>query len=178
MNLSRDEVRLVRPTPADAAVIAGWSRSAEEAARWCSRAEHPFPAAAVLRWWDADDVEPWLLVSERPRTPLAYGELWHDEEEDEVELARLIVAADRRRTGLGRLLVAGLVSEARASGRAACCLRVAPDNTSALALYRSAGFRDVDPDRSAAWNEGQPVAYVWLERLDFPSRGANHLPQG
>ena len=35
---------LVAPTVADAAIVAGWSRSAKEARLWCSRAEHPFPA--------------------------------------------------------------------------------------------------------------------------------------
>jgi hypothetical protein len=103
MDLSLDEVRLVRPTADEAAVIAGWSRSPEQAGRWCSRAEHPFPAAAVRQWWDTDDVEPWLLVS-AARTLLAYGELCDDEEEeDEVELARLIVSPDRRRTADGGL---------------------------------------------------------------------------
>jgi ribosomal-protein-alanine N-acetyltransferase len=168
VDLAPEGVRLVRPFPEDASLIASWSRSAEEAERWCSRDEHPFPPAAILRWWEADDVQPWLLVTTAPRTVVAYGELWHDEEEDEVELARLIVAADRRRTGIGRLLVSALVTEARSSGRAACCLRVAPDNGAALALYRSAGFTEVDAGRTAAWNVGQPTPYVWLERIEFP----------
>jgi ribosomal protein S18 acetylase RimI-like enzyme len=165
VDLTLEDVRLVRPTAEHAAAVAGWSGSAAEAGHWCSHPEHPFPPARVLRWWDADDVQPLLLVADGP---LAYGELWHDDEEDEVELARLIVAPERRRTGLGRLLVSALVREARSSGRSACCLRVVPENTAALALYRSAGFSDVDPERTAAWNAGQPVAYAWLERLDFP----------
>lgn len=39
--------RLVVPGTADAAVIAGWSRSADEAAVWVSLPEHPFPPDAV-----------------------------------------------------------------------------------------------------------------------------------
>jgi [ribosomal protein S18]-alanine N-acetyltransferase len=154
--------QLVPPSPADAAIVAGWSRSAEEARLWCSRAEHPFPADVVRGWWEVDDVQPWLLsVGE---WPVAYGELWLDPDEDEVELARLIVDPARRRTGLGRRLVDQLLAAARDTGLSGCLLRVAPDNAPALALYRSAGFLDVDTDRTEAWNAGQPTAYVWLER--------------
>ena len=64
---------------------------------------------------------------------------------------------------MGRRLVDRLAAMARASGRAACFLRVVPDNTAALTLYHSAGFTDVDPDLAVQWNRGQPAAYVWLE---------------
>lgn len=153
--------RLVAPAPGDAAIVAGWSRSAEEARLWCSRAEHPFPTDVVRGWWKADDVQPWLL-SEGERS-VAYGELWIDAEEDEVELARLIVDPARRRTGLGRRLVDQLLLAARDTGLSECFLRVAPDNAPALALYRSAGFLDVDADRTETWNASQHMAYVWLE---------------
>lgn len=110
-------------------------------------------------------MQPWVLELGNPPRPVGYGELWLDEEEDEVELARLIVDADRRRTGVGRLLVAELVAAARATCLSGCFLRVAPDNVAALGLYRSAGFADVDEERSRAWNQGQPAEFAWLERL-------------
>ena len=161
-------MRLVTPTTENAPRIATWSRSAEEAQRWCSRAEHPFPPQQVLRWWTADDVQPWILADDDGETPIAYGELWLDEAEDEVELARVIVDPDRRGTGVGRRLVHELVDAARSTGSGACILRVDPDNTAALHLYRNAGFADVDAERSEAWNAGQPTTYVWMERTDFP----------
>jgi len=165
--------RLRHPKPTDAAVIAGWSQSAEEARRWCSRAVHPFPAGEVLDWWQAADVDPWVLDVGDPPAPAAYGELWVDEEEDEVELARIVVDPQRRRSGVGRLLVMELVGVARATGLADCFLRVAPDNVAALQLYRSAGFTDVDQERSRAWNLSQPTEFSWLERPDFPSAGGS-----
>lgn len=154
--------RLRTPATHQAEVVAGWSRSAQEAAAWVSVAEHPFPAAAVADWWQQSDVQPWMLV-DADDVPVAYGEVWNDEDEDEVELARLIVDPQRRRQGVGRRLVHGLLARAQESGRAACFLRVSPNNVAALALYRSAGFADVDPGQAAHWNQHQPVAYRWLE---------------
>jgi ribosomal protein S18 acetylase RimI-like enzyme len=155
--------RLLPPREEDAAVVAGWSRSADEARRWCSVVEHPFPPERVRGWWTDDAVRPWVLVEEPEAEPVGYGELWLDEEEDEVELARLIVAPARRRSGLGRALVAQLVAAASATGLSGCLLRVAPDNAPAIALYRAAGFAEVDPERTAGWNQGQPTGYVWFE---------------
>lgn len=149
------------PMPEHAAAIAAWSTSAAEADVWASRAEHPFPSAAITGWWDDDDVSPWVLLDPDGHL-VAYGEIWDDEEEDEVELARLIVDPGRRREGIGRRLVDALVTRMRAGGRAACFLRVAPSNTAALALYRASGFVDVAAASAAEWNRGQPVTYVWL----------------
>lgn len=158
---------LVTPGAEHVPRIATWSRSAEEARRWCSRAEHPFPPQQILRWWSADDVQAWILVDDDEPSPIAYGELWLDGDEAEVELARVIVDPERRGSGVGRRLVHELVHAARSTGLGACLLRVAPDNTAALRLYRSAGFADVDAERSEAWNKGQPSRYIWMERPDF-----------
>ncbi len=153
---------VVRPQGQHAGTIARWSATEEEAAAWASRPEHPFPPAVVASWWERPDVQPWLLLGP-DGVPAAYGELWDDEEEDEVELAHLIVDPARRRQGVGGRLVRELLAQARALGRSTCALRVVPDNAAALAVYRSQGFRDVAADVAAEWNRGQPVDYVWLE---------------
>ena len=155
----------VSPQPSHAATVAGWSRSAEEAAAWVSLPEHPFPAAVVASWWEEPGVHARVLL-DPDGAPVAYGEVWDDEEEDEVELARLIVDPARRRGGVGRLLVRELLAVAAGTGRASCFLRVAPGNAPALALYRAAGFRPVDPALAADWNRAQPVDYTWLEHPD------------
>jgi [ribosomal protein S18]-alanine N-acetyltransferase len=159
---------VARPTDAHAALVAGWPSSAEEAGRWCSRAEHPFPPEAVTAWWEDADVSPWLLLDPYG-VPVAYGEVWDDADEDETELARLIVDPARRRQGVGRRLVDELVAIARTAGRSSCFIRVAPHNDAALALYRAAGFRDVDDATAADWNQGQPTEYCWLEHPGFPA---------
>ena len=163
---ARPNCTLVRPTSQHADTSAGWSRSAQEATSWCSRTEHPLPAHAVTAWWQDPDVTPWLLL-DPTGTPTAYGEIWDDQAEDESELARLIVDPTRRRTGRGRQPVQRLVAAAQDQGRSACYIRVTPGNHGALPLYRSTGFRDVDDATAAAWNQGQPAAYHWLEHPAF-----------
>ena len=83
-----------------------------------------------------------------------------DDDEAEVELARLVVAPDRRGRGIRRRLAAALVEQARRH-HPAVFLRVHPDNAAALRSYAGAGFVPVDEAEAAAWNEGQPVPYVW-----------------
>ena len=92
---------------------------------------------------------------------IAYGELWIDPDEKEVELARIIVAPSERGRGLGRLLVKQLASLAT-DHYSDVFMRVHPDNAAALHAYGSAGFRRVATAQEDAWNEIQPVRYVWL----------------
>ena len=51
---------------------------------------HPIAIDEVLAWWNTADVEPWVMV-DAAGDLVGYGEIWVDAEEDEVELARLIV---------------------------------------------------------------------------------------
>src|SRR5215510_6337587 len=99
------------PFTADrAGLVASWSTSADEADLWCSRAEHPFPAHVVAGWSAAPDVTAYLLMADGE--PVAYGEVWSDEEENEAELARLIVAPAARGRGVGRALTTELTTHA------------------------------------------------------------------
>ena len=62
---------------------------------------------------------------------------------DEVELLTLVVAAPRRRMGLGRTLLAEFEARARARGATAAFLEVADGNAPARALYDAAAWRVV-----------------------------------
>ncbi|WP_030761484.1 GNAT family N-acetyltransferase [Streptomyces sp. NRRL F-2664] len=145
---------------AHAAVVAGWPTSAGEVSLWCGRQEFPFSEQTITAWQQDADVRAHVLVEDD--AVVGYGELWLDADEDEVELARIIVAPDNRGRGLGRALVRGLLARAAAAGHADVFLRVHPDNAAALRCYRAAGFAPVAPDLAEAWNAPQPVAYVWL----------------
>jgi ribosomal protein S18 acetylase RimI-like enzyme len=155
---------------ADAATVAGWARTAEEASMWCGHAGWPVPADKVAGWSTEDDVRAFGLYAEPVRRSassraegdlIGYGELWVDDDEGEVELARLIIDPRHRGRGAGRELVAELVARSESPD---IFLRVHPDNTVALRCYTGAGFIRGDAGREAEWNAPQPVAYVWLTR--------------
>ncbi len=146
-----------------AALVAGWVRSADEADLWCSRPEHPFPADVVAGWSTQDDVAAYLLLD--AGRPVAYGEVWSDDEEDEAELARLLVASGERGRGVGKALTRALAARA---GFDDVFLRVRPDNAVALASYRGAGFADVAPELQDEWNAPQPRPYTWLRWTGTP----------
>lgn len=148
----------LRPYQAgDAEVVAGWPRSAGEVWQWCSR--RSVPAEVVAGFAAQPGVAAYGLVDDGAL--VAYGELWVDDDESEVELARLIVAPARRGRGVGRRLATALVGEALRH-HAAVFMRVHPDNAAALRSYAAAGFTPVSPAEADEWNRGQPTSYVWL----------------
>lgn len=144
----------------DAIQVAGLRRPTmldiEEIARW-----HPIEVAEVHGWWDTEDVEPWVMVDDADRL-LGYGEIWIDAEEDEVELARLIVPAELRGRGLGKALVRLLLPKAAATTMSTTFLRVDGDNEIAIKTYFSTGFYRLGEEESKVWNEGQRQEWVWM----------------
>lgn len=159
---SSDVWTVTVPARDDAATVASWSTTPAEATAWVS-GSGPVTPATVHGWWRQPEVAAWLL-RDPEGTPVAYGEVWDDAEEDEVELARLIVDPARRREGIGRRLVGALLDLSGSNGRSACFLRVVPDNVAARALYRCAGFVEVDQALMDEWNVGQPAEYVWMQQ--------------
>jgi GNAT superfamily N-acetyltransferase len=96
---------------AHAASVAGWATSAHEVSLLCGREEFPFPAELRTSWPKvAHDILLYLFLD--GETPIGYGELWLDDDEDEVELARIIVAPEHRGKGLGYQLVQALLARA------------------------------------------------------------------
>lgn len=61
---------------------------------------------------------------------------------DEAELLSIGVAPEWQRMGLGRRLIEGLARAAKRAEARRLFLEVAEDNTAALALYRSSGFKE------------------------------------
>jgi ribosomal protein S18 acetylase RimI-like enzyme len=153
-------MELVPATAGHATTVAGWPLSAGEVVLWCGGREFPVPARTVEAWRCEDDVRAHVLVEDG--TALGYGELWLDTEEDEVELARIIVAPGARGRGVGGVLVRGLLARALETGHGAVFMRVHPDNDRALRCYLRAGFTPVDAVLAEEWNAVQPVAYTWL----------------
>ena len=119
-------------------------------------------AGQINAWADDDWVRPFGLYQDERL--VAYGELWIDDDEAGVELARLIVDPAERGHGLGRRLVTGLADLARCT-YPLVFLRVVPGNIAARRCYAAAGFEPAEPDQAARWNRGQPVNYIWLTHV-------------
>jgi ribosomal protein S18 acetylase RimI-like enzyme len=150
----------LRSFPAElAGVVSGWAETDKEVLMWCGAGAAPVTAEQVSAWAREDGVQPFGLF--RGKQLVAYGELWVDDDEAEVELARLIVDPGERGQGLGRHLAAGLARLARLK-HSLVFLRVHPGNIVALRCYAAAGFEPVGADQAAVWNAGQPVDYLWL----------------
>jgi GNAT superfamily N-acetyltransferase len=78
--------------------------------------------------------------------------------EDIGEIKRMYVLPDQRSRGLARALLGALEEAARSLGYLAVRLDTGPKRVHALALYRSAGYVDVDP-----YNDN-PFACFWGEK--------------
>jgi ribosomal protein S18 acetylase RimI-like enzyme len=113
---------------------------------------HPMEPEKVLGWWAGADVVAWVLEDDGEL--VGYGELWLDTEEEEVELARLIVPEPLRGQGYGGRLTVALTAEAGRTGMTTTMLRTTDDNTAAIACYAAQGFVRLPPEEKT-WNEGQ-----------------------
>jgi [ribosomal protein S18]-alanine N-acetyltransferase len=158
-------VRLRAFEGGDAAVVAGWVETPEARVMWCG--ESTVDAGTVAGWAAGEDVRAYVLTE--GDAPVGYGELWLDDEEGEVELARIVVAPGRRGRGVGRSLATALAGIAQ-THHDAVFLRVHPSNADALRCYAGAGFTPVAPAEADEWNRAQPVPYVWLR---YPASGSS-----
>ena len=83
---------------------------------------------------------------------------------DEAEILTLGVAPRTRRRGIARLLLGDLFAHARTLGARRVVLEVAADNSAALALYESIGFRTVGLRHAYYHRENGPAIDAWLLR--------------
>lgn len=151
-------MHLTQFTPSHSELVASWAPTPTDLSHWAALSEAPTDET-FARWHAATGVHTRLLIE---GAPVAYGELWVSEEEDEVELARLLVAPDCRTRGVGRALVRLLVEEARSFPVSTAWVRVVPENVAALRCYAAAGFTRASLAEEAEFNAAQPRAYRWL----------------
>ena len=145
-----------------AARVVEWCAASEFSREWVP-AGATDPDAVLAGWHSDPDITGHLLL--RDGEPVAYGELWVEVDEDEVELAHLVVDPALRRQGLGRALAVELVTAARAFELSEVFLRVRPDNHVGIGCYASVGFVAMSDEEAATFNAGQPVAYHWMRRV-------------
>jgi len=77
---------------------------------------------------------------------------------DEGQLDRLAVLPEQRRSGVGRALLAGILSKLQAAGAASVFLEVRASNAGALELYRRVGF--VEAGRRKGYYENGEDALI------------------
>ena len=142
-----------------APTVAGWAGSRHESMLWCSLPE--VTAETVEGWSCRNDVEAFVLREDGH--VIAYGEIWVDADEREVELGHVIVDPERRSRGHGERLIDELIGQARRH-YPLIALRVHSRNEAAIRCYARAGFEPAPDADAAAWNAGQPVDYMWMTR--------------
>lgn len=145
--------------------IARWPATAAEARSWAGdRVPFPITPIHIHDWHEDPDVHPFVAHG-KSGTLVAYGELWVDREEGEIELARIIVHPRHRGVGIGRAFVTALVELAAPFGIETMYVRVVPENVHAQRCYASAGFIAVPPDERQRFNREQSIDYVWLKHV-------------
>ena len=137
-------------------------------ARWCIEQYFAELAARFEAGFDparsipaaAEDLTPpsgLLLIARRREQPVGCGALkFHGREP--AELKRMWVSPDARGLGLGRRLLSSLEQSAAEAGATAVRLETNGALTEAIALYRDAGYAEVD-----AFND-EPYAHHWFEK--------------
>jgi ribosomal protein S18 acetylase RimI-like enzyme len=139
MNLPTSSV--LRPaTPADAGMALSWTPEDEALRRWAGPGTR-CPATAESLWEDITHAGATTYAFESPEAGVVgFGQIRYREQANG-HLARIIISPRHRGNGLGRALCLALMREAvRLHPIQAYTLYVFPDNTRAIALYRSLGF--------------------------------------
>ena len=80
---------------------------------------------------------------------------------DEADITNVAVDPDRRRQGIGKMLLRGLLAKAGDMGIRRIFLEVRVSNTAARALYEQAGFRTVDV-RKNYYEKPKEDAYIMI----------------
>ena len=106
-------------------------------------------------------------IEAAPNTPDAVvGFLSARQAQDEVEIFDLAVRVSHRRLGVGRALVAELITETKAAAASSIFLEVREDNGAAVGLYTGCGFQKLSR-RQRYYADGADA-----EVLVLPLKGA------
>lgn len=146
--------------PADASdldIVVTWMTTQEECDRWSGGVvRYPVDRKRLPQDIGWADVDNWCLDHHGHVT--GFGQLI-DKPDGRRHVARIIVDPAWRGTGLGRVLMSGLLNTALVRRPSCVSLNVHPTNLPARTLYESLGFREVD-NRA----ENRDGLWVYMER--------------
>jgi ribosomal-protein-alanine N-acetyltransferase len=141
-------------------------------------------ALAPLRWWDLEEIQAieadlfgpdawspaqfwaelarvpesrWYVVARSAGAVVGYAGIFLAGPEADVQT--VAVARERQGRGLGAVLLAALLEQARARGVSLLHLEVRDDNAAALALYERAGF-EADGRRRDYYGRGRDAVLM------------------
>ncbi|EUJ30308.1 GCN5-related N-acetyltransferase [Listeria floridensis FSL S10-1187] len=107
----------------------------------------------IASWIESEDQEAFIVMNGEKAA--AYGEIWIDDAEEDLEFAHLMTAPEFRGQGFGKQVLKGLLDEAKRYSYPFIYIRVLPENHSAIKLYQSFGFEEIEP-----FDE----IYTWMKR--------------
>jgi len=90
-----------------------------------------------------------------------------------VHITNIAVRPDRRRRGLARNLLGGILEEARQRHLRQVVLEVRPSNTEARTLYESFGFRVVGRRRGYYYDTGEDALVMEIPLGALPATPGN-----
>lgn len=97
---------------------------------------------------------------------------------DEAHVMTVAVDAERRRHGIGRRLLQGLVAAARDRGATAVTLEVRESNDAAIRLYEELGFRSSGVRPGYYGDTGEGAVILWLHDVDAVVTLGHATPEG
>jgi len=140
-----ENLRIRQMVADDLGVVMGIEREADTAPHWLD-SEY----LALIQSNDAAPLKRNAMVAEVSGKVVGFAivRLVGGPGDAEVELESIVIAADWRGRGLGRLLLSESVGEARKLGAIRLDLEVRASNAAAIRLYRGAGFVETSRRRA------------------------------
>ncbi|MDX8344930.1 GNAT family N-acetyltransferase [Rossellomorea sp. YZS02] len=108
-------------------------------------------------WYEAHDQFGYIF--EDDSKAVAYGEIWVDAEEEDLELAHLVVAPSLRNKGIGKRLIQELLELCKDYPYEWVYMRIKPGNLQAIQCYKGAEFVE-DPSLRLSFNS----RWVWMRK--------------
>jgi GNAT superfamily N-acetyltransferase len=141
--------------PEDEPVIKGWLSEPKVCKYVTGR--QVYSTDMFYSWYEAHDQFGYIL--EEGTNSVAYGEIWIDEEEKDIELAHIVVHPSLRNKGLGKSFIKELLAECKNYPYEWVYMRIEPGNVQAIQCYKGVGFVE-DPNLRSSFDS----RWIWLKK--------------